>query len=62
MAEMKKTSLKLCKSCIYSRTTTATANMACEYLLLTGKRRGCKVGECDKYEKGSNKRNVFKLY
>lgn len=62
MAEMKKTSMRLCKSCIYSRTTSATKNMSCDYLLITGNRRGCKVGECDKYEKGKRKQNIFKLY
>jgi hypothetical protein len=56
MSKMQKTSIRLCKTCIYSRTTSATANMNCEYFLITGNRRGCKVGECDKYKKSNTKR------
>jgi len=61
MAETKKTSLHFCKSCIYSTTMSATSTTICDYFMLTGNRRGCKVGECDKYEKGKRKKNAFKL-
>lgn len=57
MAGMKKTSTNICRSCIYSSTLSATATVSCDYLLLTGKRRGCKIGECDKYKKGKRPKN-----
>lgn len=28
---------------------------ACMYMMITGKRRGCKISECDKYEPGKVK-------
>ena len=52
MAEMQKVNTEICRTCIYSSTLTSGSHVACNYFLDTGKRRGCKVGECDKYEKG----------
>lgn len=55
MGEMIKTSSKVCRSCVYG---CRTANIyTCDYLLMTNKRRGCKYGECDKYERRTKKRN-----
>lgn len=33
---------------------------ACLYMMITGKRRGCRISECDKYEPGKVKvtRNI----
>ena len=62
MGEMQKTSIRLCKTCVYSRTVCATMNMSCDYFLITGHRRGCKVGECDKYEKSETKRIPKKCF
>lgn len=53
---MQKTSVQLCKTCVYSRTSSASIIMTCDYLLITGKRRGCRLGECYKYEKSEIKR------
>lgn len=43
------------KDCVFrghlSHVKNSTA--CCDYLYLTGKRRGCKISECDKYRKGS---------
>lgn len=52
---MIKTSKELCESCIYSVTFGANYSV-CDYLEKTGKSRGCKAGECDKYEKRKGKR------
>ena len=60
--EMKKTTDKLCRSCIYSCASSASATVSCNYLLITGKRRGCKIGECDKYEKGKRKKTKNFLF
>ena len=62
MAEMKKTSNNLCKGCIYSSTNSATSTVICNYILITGRRRGCKLGECDKYEKGNRKKSKQILF
>lgn len=51
--KMLKITEKLCKSCKYSMSFSAGMNgVACNYLCITKKRRGCAAGECDKYEKG----------
>ena len=34
---------------------------SCQYMLITGKRRGCEISECDKYKKGKLK-VVSKIY
>lgn len=40
------------KMCIYR----AYHGRGCDYILITGERRGCKPEECDKYVKGKKKR------
>lgn len=62
MAEMQKVNREICRSCIYSSTLTSNSHIACNYLLDTGKRRGCKVGECDKYEKGRRTKRDDQYY
>lgn len=51
--KMVKTTPKMCKSCKYHCHSYSTL-VYCDYYLITGNRRGCEVGECDKYEKGVN--------
>lgn len=41
-----------CKTCIYR----AYHGRGCDYILITGERRGCKPEECDKYVKGKKKK------
>lgn len=55
MAEMIKTNRKKCKQCIYGTGAVETHNVSCEYLFLTGKRRACPVGLCDKFEEKGKK-------
>ena len=69
MAEMVKTTREYCMGCIYSTFESKNStSYSCDYLCMTGKRRGCKVGECDKFverEKGTVKRinpNTFVPY
>lgn len=51
MGEMVKTSREYCRSCIYSTfESKASTSYSCDYLCMTGNRRGCKVGECDKHK------------
>lgn len=47
---MVKTSEKVCKSCKYGITFGA-GYYCCDYLHKRGSRRGCSIGECDKYER-----------
>lgn len=49
MSKMIKTTPKICKGCRYG--TMYVDKCGCNYYLLTGERRGCNVGDCDKYEK-----------
>ena len=42
---------KKCKTCQY-RAYEHCVN-GCDYILITGHARGCKVEDCDKYEKGA---------
>ena len=49
---MIKTSPELCSTCKYSWTTSTENYIVCQYILIKHERRGCKLGECDKYEKG----------
>ena len=60
MAEMVKTTREYCMGCIYCTFESKNStSYSCDYLCMTGKRRGCKVGECDKFverEKGTVKR------
>ena len=69
MGEMVKTTREYCMGCIYSTYESKNStSYSCDYLCMTGKRRGCKVGECDKFverEKGTVKRinpNTFVPY
>ena len=69
MAEMVKTTREYCMGCIYSTFESKNStSYSCDYLCMTGKRRGCKVGECDKFvarTSGSVKRfnqNTFVPY
>ena len=41
-----------CKTCIYR----AYQGRGCDYILITGERRGCKPEECDKNVKGKKKK------
>ena len=41
---------KRCENCKYRAI--LQTDIACVYILKTGKRRGCYSGECDKYEEG----------
>ncbi len=45
--------LKKCKTCIYRSREGTPRN--CDYILVTGKRRGCPVEKCEKYKKGRRK-------
>ncbi len=54
MAKMQKVTPALCKKCVYS-SKEKTDEPICNYILDTGKRRGCKLGECDKFVEGKRK-------
>lgn len=42
-----------CRSCIYSSTVSETEPVTCDYILVTGNRRGCPPGkDCERYIKG----------
>lgn len=45
---------KICRTCKYGNKHTST--VTCDYLVITGHRRGCPAGSCDKYEKGKGRR------
>lgn len=69
MGEMVKTSREYCRRCIYSTSESKiSTSYSCDYLCMTGKRRCCNVGECDKFverEKSTVKRinpNTFVPY
>lgn len=49
--EMVSTTTALCSCCEYGKTIGGNALCICDYYLMTGKMRGCKVGECDKFQK-----------
>lgn len=55
--KMRKTSQKLCRSCKYHCGGHGHA-VYCEYILRTGKRRDCEIGECNKYEKGTREEHA----
>ena len=50
MGRMRKTSKELCNTCKYVFKGDNSL-ICCDYLLITGTRRGCEAGVCDKYEK-----------
>ena len=69
MAEMVKTTREYCMGCIYCTFESKNStSYSCDYICMTGKRRGCKIGECDKFverEKDTVKRtnpNTFVPY
>lgn len=43
---------KQCKTCIYK----TRQGRGCDYILITGQRRGCSAENCDKYTRGKKKR------
>ena len=48
--------IKTCKYCgIVNGTKQCSTSVTCDYLLKTGKRRGCSPEACDKYEEVSRK-------
>lgn len=42
----------LCKKCKYRGRDQGGYYTTCDYIEITGHSRGCKVEECDKYERG----------
>ena len=66
MAELQKTSFEMCSNCKYyydyapsvKPSNTQPKQAMCGYYAITGKRRGCKVGECNKFEKQIGARNT----
>lgn len=58
--KMVKTSMAYCASCRFM-TPISDTKVACDYIGYTGKRRGCPLGYCDKYERDPAKR-VRKAY
>lgn len=61
MAEMRKTTPALCRKCIHSTNASIVGAIPiCNYLLDTGKRRGCPLGVCDKFEQGRRRKKVAK--
>lgn len=53
--KMKKTTPAMCSRCVHGGKFNTTTVM-CNYLEDTGKRRGCPIGYCDKYERRRNDR------
>lgn len=52
---MEKTSMDYCRKCKYSSTSSSNSSyLSCDYYFMTGNRRNCKVGECDKFEEREN--------
>ncbi len=50
---------KTCRSCIYSSTVSETGPVTCDYILVTGNRRGCPAGKgCERYIKGERAPSV----
>ena len=47
---MNKTTPHDCQKCKHSTVIKSLHYVACDYYLNTGKRRGCPVGWCDKFE------------
>ncbi len=50
---------KTCRSCIYSSTVSETEPVTCDYILVTGNRRGCPAGKgCERYIKGARAASI----
>lgn len=47
---------KKCRTCCYRSRHSDTGGGNCDYMLITGKRRGCPPDKCTKYQKGPRKR------
>ena len=45
---------KVCRTCKYSCKYDGNSPTICDYYLMTGKRRKCPVGWCNKYEQASD--------
>ena len=56
MGRIRKTSKELCLKCKHHSGGMGKC-LICNYYINTGKRRGCKIGECDKFEKGREKKD-----
>lgn len=57
-SKMIQTTGKICQKCKYILTNGHSGkDMTCMYLEITGKRRGCPVGWCDKYEPKKKRRS-----
>ena len=58
MGRMKPTSTEYCIKCKYhlgGDERSAGSRVSCQYILMTGKRRGCPVGMCNKFKKKTGK-------
>lgn len=62
MGRMKKTSKEYCMECVYGCGHDGGQLLVCDYFLMTGKRRGCEVGVCDKFKKGKKRREKCHIY
>ncbi len=56
--EGKNAGRKLCRTCIYRG---RPHKNGCDYIDHTGKRRGCSVDDCDKYERGERLEGTQKV-
>ena len=54
---MRKTTQAYCRKCGYSSIIYANT-VACSYFLITGERRGCEVGYCDKFAKRNGRKRI----
>ena len=54
--ELVKTSTALCSCCVFSSQTGGGSTIVCDYYLTTGIMRGCKYGECNKFERRTTKK------
>lgn len=62
LGELVKTCTELCSCCNYGTRMGGDSLIVCDYYLMTKKLRGCKSGECDKFEKITLKRPSKKLF
>ena len=58
---MIKTDIATCKHCKYSSSSSNSERPTCNYLLETGSRRGCEIGECDKFVEATKRDHKEKL-
>ena len=50
------------KNCKYRRAVSKSQNTTCDYMIMTGKSRGCKPEDCDKYEIYIDKKKEEAIY